>query len=58
MQPYAALCPLRVCYAMLAGPFYNILKTQKDWMAAQGVPAADASYFIGRTYLGLAQVGR
>jgi hypothetical protein len=33
----------------------NILKTQRNWLARQGVPAADASYFIGRTYLGLAQ---
>ena len=39
----------------LMGPFYNILKTQRNWLSRQGVPAADASYFIGRTYLGLAQ---
>jgi pyrroline-5-carboxylate reductase len=77
----------------LMGPFYNILKTQRNWLSRQGVPAADASYappprpplrsppplthppavvvidgvclsvclcshrsyFVGRTYLGLAQ---
>lgn len=39
----------------LMGPFYNILKTQRNWLSEQGVPAADASYFLGRTYLGLAQ---
>jgi|EP01044_Picomonas_judraskeda_P013056 pyrroline-5-carboxylate reductase len=39
----------------LMGPFYNILKTQRNWLARKGVPAASASYFIGRTYLGLAQ---
>jgi len=39
----------------MMGPFYAILAQNRDWLAAQGVPAEDASFFLGRTYLGLAQ---
>jgi pyrroline-5-carboxylate reductase len=41
--------------ACLMGPYYRILKQNRDWLIAQGVPAADASYFTGRTYLGIAK---
>lgn len=39
----------------LMGPMYGILKTNRDWLIAQGVPPEDASYFVGRTYMSIIQ---
>jgi pyrroline-5-carboxylate reductase len=41
--------------ACLMGPMYAIMKGNLDWMVKNGVPAEDASYYIGRTYLGIAK---
>ena len=41
--------------ACLMGPMYAIMKGNLDWMVKNGVPAKDASYYIGRTYLGIAK---
>mmetsp|Transcript_8455 Transcript_8455/g.15460 ORF Transcript_8455/g.15460 Transcript_8455/m.15460 type:complete len:332 (-) Transcript_8455:739-1734(-) len=37
----------------LMGPMYGILKNNRDWLVQQGVPAEDASFFVGRQYLGI-----
>jgi len=37
----------------LMGPMYGILRNNRDWLIKQGVPAEDASYFVGRQYLGI-----
>ena len=39
----------------LMGPMYSILKANQDWLIDHGVPAHDASYFVGRTYLSVIQ---
>jgi len=41
--------------ACLMGPYYAILKNNRDWLVKMGVPVEDASYFVGRTYLGIAK---
>ena len=39
----------------MMGPYYALLKANRDWLVSQGVPPADASFFTGRTYLGIAK---
>ena len=34
----------------LMGPFYGILRHNRDWLVQQGISASDASYFIANTY--------
>ena len=34
----------------LMGPFYGILRQNQEWLVKKGVPAKDATYFIGRQY--------
>ena len=35
----------------LMGPLYGILQNNLEWLVKQGVPAKDASYFLGKQYL-------
>ena len=37
----------------LMGPFYGILQSNRDWLMKQGVPAKDASYFLGKVYFSM-----
>eukprot|EP00560_Eucampia_antarctica_P000850 CAMPEP_0197834140 /NCGR_PEP_ID=MMETSP1437-20131217/21333_1 /TAXON_ID=49252 ORGANISM="Eucampia antarctica, Strain CCMP1452" /NCGR_SAMPLE_ID=MMETSP1437 /ASSEMBLY_ACC=CAM_ASM_001096 /LENGTH=283 /DNA_ID=CAMNT_0043438617 /DNA_START=27 /DNA_END=878 /DNA_ORIENTATION=+ len=39
----------------LMGPIYGLMRQNRDWMIRQGVPAKDASYFVGRQYLSIVQ---
>ena len=39
----------------LMGPYYAMLKNTTDWLVSQGVPEKDASYYVGKTYLGIAK---
>jgi len=35
------------------GPLYGIMKKNRDWLVNHGVPAKDASYFLGKQYLAM-----
>ena len=37
----------------LMGPLYGIMKKNRDWLVNHGVPAKDASYFLGKQYLAM-----
>ena len=37
------------------GPIYGLMRQNRDWLIRQGVPAKDASYFVGRQYLSIVQ---
>ena len=39
----------------LMGPLYGILRHNKDWLVKKGVPAKDATYFVGRNYWSMMQ---
>lgn len=45
---------LMVNTAMM-GPMYGIMRQNRDWLVKRGVPPEDASYFVGRSYLSMAQ---
>ena len=34
----------------LMGPFYRLLKSNRDWLVKNGVPEKDASYFVTKQY--------
>lgn len=37
----------------LMGPLYGVMKRNQDWLVEQGVPAKDASYFLGKQYFAM-----
>lgn len=39
----------------MMGSLYGVLKNNQDWLVQQGVAPEDASYFVGRLYLGMMQ---
>ena len=39
----------------LMGPLYGILQQNQEWLVKKGVPAKDATYFIGRQYWSMMQ---
>lgn len=39
----------------LMGPLYGILRNNREWLIKRGVPAQDASYYLGRHYLSMIQ---
>ena len=39
----------------LMGPLYGILRQNQEWLVKKGVPAKDATYFVGRNYWSMMQ---
>ena len=39
----------------LMGPLYGILRQNQEWLVHKGVPAKDATYFVGRQYWSMMQ---
>ncbi|CAB9516925.1 NADP oxidoreductase coenzyme F420-dependent [Seminavis robusta] len=39
----------------LMGPLYGILRQNQEWLVKKGVPAKDATYFVGRQYWSMMQ---
>lgn len=39
----------------LMGPLYGILRQNQEWLVQKGVPAKDATYFVGRQYWSMMQ---
>lgn len=45
---------MMVTTAMM-GPVYGVMRNNRDFLVKQGIPAATASYFVGRSYLSMVQ---
>ena len=35
------------------GPFYRLLKSNRDWLVKKGIPENDASFFVTKLYMSM-----